>query len=174
MKQQDKLEGISKPRRVKHTFTQSIKGSPEQVFPLLCPVRETDWIPGWTTDWVISNSGVAEQGCIFQTPPRPGAGGAASIWVIVRHDADAFEVEMIKVTPAFTVGKLQISLSPQGKTVTNATITYEFTSLGPLGDRYLETYTAQWYEKFMQVWEGQMNHYLKTGEVGPDPDLQSG
>ena len=56
----------------------------------------------------------------------------------------------------------------------NATIAYEFTSLGPLGDNYLETYTAQWYEKFMQVWERQMNHYLETGEVSPDPDLQSG
>jgi len=81
---------------------------------------------------------------------------------------------MFKVTPEFTVGKLQISLSAQGKTGTNATIAYEFTSLGPLGDTYLETYTAQWYEKFMQVWERQMNHYLETGEIIPDPDLQSG
>jgi hypothetical protein len=174
MDQQCKLEGNNKPRRVKHTFTQSIKGTPEQVFPLLCPVREADWIPGWTTDWVISNTGVAEQDCIFQTPPRPGAGGAASIWVITHHDEDAFEVEMIKVTPTFTVGKLQIKLSAQGKTSTNATIAYEFTSLGPLGDTYLEGFTAQWYEKFMRVWEKQMNHYLETGELSSDPDLQSG
>ena len=174
MNQQSKLEGISKPRRVKHSYTQSIKGTPEQVFPLLCPVRETDWIPGWTTDWVISHSGVAEHNCIFQTPPRPGAGGAASIWVITRHDATAFEVEMIKVTPAFTVGKLQISLSARGKNLTSATIAYEFTSLGPLGDAYLEGFTTQWYKEFMQVWERQMNHYLETGELDPTPDLQSG
>jgi hypothetical protein len=174
MNQQSELEGVSMPRRVKHNFTQSIKGTPEQVFPLLCPVRETDWIPGWTTDWVISNSGVAEQDCIFQTPPRPGAGEAASIWVITRHDAEAFEVEMFKVTPEFTVGKLQISLSAQGEAGTNATISYEFTSLGPLGDTYLEGFTAQWYEEFMQVWEKQMNHYLETGELIPAPDLQSG
>ena len=174
MNQQAKLEGISKPRRVKHSFTQSINGTPEQIFPLLCPVREADWIPGWTTDWVISDSGVAEQNCVFQTPSRPGAGGAASIWVITRHDADAFEVEMFKVTPGFTVGKLQISLSAQDQTRTNVTIAYEFTSLGPLGDTYLEGFTAQWYEKFMQVWEKQMNHYLETGVITPDPDLQSG
>jgi hypothetical protein len=174
MDQQSKLDGIHKPRRVKHHFTQSIKGTPEQVFPLLCPVREADWIPGWTTDWVLSNSGVAEQNCIFQTPPRPGAGGGASIWVISRHDADAFEVEMFKVTPGFTVGRLQISLSAQGKTATHATIAYEFTSLGPLGDTFLEGFTAQWYEKFMQVWEEQMNYYLETGELIPAPDLQAG
>jgi hypothetical protein len=174
MEQQSKLEGSNKPRRIKHSFTQSIKGTPGQVFPLLCPVREADWIPGWTTDWVISDSGVAEKDCIFQTPPRPGAGGAASIWVITRHDADAFEVEMFKVTPEFTVGKLQISLSAQGEAGTSATIAYEFTSLGSLGDTFLEGFTAQWYEEFMQVWEEQMNHYLETGELTPTPDLQSG
>ena len=143
MNQQNRLEESTKPRRVKHSFTQSIKGTPEQVFPLLCPVREADWIPGWTTDWVLSNSGVAEQNCMFQTPPRPGAGGVASIWVITRHDVDAF-------------------------------ISYEFTSLGPLGDTYLEGFTAQWYEKFMQVWEEQMNYYLETGELIHTADLQSG
>jgi hypothetical protein len=26
----------------------------------------------------------------------------------------------------------------------------------------------------MQVWEKQMNHYLETGGLNPDPDLQSG
>ena len=174
MNQQNRLEESTKPRRVKHSFTQSIKGTPEQVFPLLCPVREADWIPGWTTDWVLSNSGVAEQNCMFQTPPRPGAGEVASIWVITRHDVDAFEVEMFKVTPEFTVGNLQISLSAQGKTGTHATISYEFTSLGPLGDTYLEGFTAQWYEKFMQVWEEQMNYYLETGELIHTADLQSG
>jgi hypothetical protein len=173
MKQLNKTEGISKPRRIKHSFTQSINGTPEQVFPLLCPVREADWIPGWTTDWVISNSGVAEQNCVFQTPTRPGSEGAASIWVITHHDSEAYEVEMFKVTPGFTVGKLQISLFANGRNVTNATITYEFTSLGPLGDAYLETFTEQWYKKFMQVWERQMNYYLETGEIIPDPDLQS-
>ena len=174
MDQQSKLVGSTNPRRVKHSYTQSIKGTPEQVFPLLCPVREADWIPGWTTDWVISNSGVAEQDCMFQTPPRPGAEEVASTWVITRHDANAFEVEMFKLTPAFTVGKLQISLSAQGKTGTHATVSYEFTSLGPLGDTYLEGFTAQWYEEFMQVWEEQMNHYLETGELIPSLDLQSG
>lgn len=106
---------------------------------------------------------------IFQTPPQPGTDGVASIWVVTRHDAANFEVEMIKVTPAFTVAHLQISLATQGKTSTNATIAYEFTSLGPLGDEYLEGFTSQWYEKFMQVWEGQMNHYLETGELINEP-----
>ena len=174
MNQQARLEGINEPRRVKHSYTQIINGTREQVFPLLCPVREADWLPGWATDWVISESGVAEANCMFQTPPRPASGESASIWVITRHDPEAFEVEMFKVTPGFTVGKLQISLSTNGEKQTRATIAYEFTSLSSLGDSYLEGFTAQWYEQFMQVWEKQMNYYLETGTLISEPDLQSG
>ncbi len=52
MSQQDTPSGIHTPNRVKHSYTQSINGRPEQVFPLLCPVGELDWAPGWSIDWV--------------------------------------------------------------------------------------------------------------------------
>ena len=51
---------------------------------------------------------------------------------------------MYKMTPGVTVGKLQIAMSAQSKTLTNVTIAYEFTSLGPPGDTYLEGFTAEW------------------------------
>ncbi len=165
-----KAEGIHSPRRVKHSYTQSINGTPEQVFPLLCPVREADWIPDWKTDWVISSSGVAEPDCIFQTPPGPGADGMASIWIVTHHDVNAFNIEMYKVTPGCTVGKLQISLAAQGKSQTAAAIAYEFTSLGPSGDTFLDGFTADWYVAFMQEWETLMNNYL---EVGTTPGSQT-
>jgi hypothetical protein len=54
MSTQDTLSSINTPNRVKHSYTQSINGTPEQVFPLLCPVGELDWAPGlggFTTKW---------------------------------------------------------------------------------------------------------------------------
>ena len=53
--------------RVAHEYTQTNPASPEKVFPLLCPVREADWIPGWRYKLIYSESGVAELGCIFTT-----------------------------------------------------------------------------------------------------------
>lgn len=38
---------IVKPNRVSRTYTQQLCAEPEEVFPLLCPVREADWIEGW-------------------------------------------------------------------------------------------------------------------------------
>jgi len=164
MSKQETLSGSHKPNRVKHSYIQSIHGTPEQVFPLLCPVRELDWAPGWSIDWVISTTGLAEQECVFQTPPAAGAKNA-SIWIITRHAPDDFQVEMYKVTPGLTVGKLVISLTTSGADATSAHISYEFTSLGVDGDAFLATFTSEWYETFMRGWEAAMNHYLKTGEL---------
>ena len=42
MSEQNDLSAIRHPNRVKHSYTQSISGTPDQVFPLLCPVRELE------------------------------------------------------------------------------------------------------------------------------------
>jgi hypothetical protein len=57
-------------RRVAHEYTQTNPAAPERVFPLLCPVREADWIPGWRYKLIYSESGVAELGCVFTTEDR--------------------------------------------------------------------------------------------------------
>lgn len=154
---------IRRPNRARHSYTQSIKGPPEAVFALCCPVREIDWVPGWNPDWVVSDCGVAEQDCIFQTPADP----FPAIWVISRHDPVDFRMEMFKITPGHTVCKLEISLDPDGEG-TLARIAYQFTSLGPPGDDFIKEFTADWYENFMRGWESAMNHYLLTGEITPD------
>ena len=150
---------IQKPNRIKHTYTQTNPAIPDKVFPLLCPVREADWLPGWDPKLVLSKSGVAELECVFITESE----GADSIWVISKHDVENYQVEMYKITPGHTVCKLGIKLRAEGET-TKAEITYEHTSLGPLGDEFLAEFTAAWYEKFMQTWEQKINHYLQTGE----------
>lgn len=34
-------------RRITRTYHQTINAVPETVFPLLCPVREAEWLDGW-------------------------------------------------------------------------------------------------------------------------------
>lgn len=50
--------------RVRKQFSRSqhVHASPEAIFPLLCPVREYDWIPGWDCRLVYTESGLAEAG----------------------------------------------------------------------------------------------------------------
>ena len=61
---------IRAPNRVTHTYKQRLHGAMSKVFPLLCPVREAEWIDGWNPIVVLTQSGYAEQDCVFVTMPR--------------------------------------------------------------------------------------------------------
>jgi hypothetical protein len=37
---------VRPPRRAQHTYVQALRAAPAEVFPLLCPVREREWVPG--------------------------------------------------------------------------------------------------------------------------------
>ncbi len=62
---------VEKPNRVSWCYTQHLDAPPELVFPLLCPVRETEWVIDWKPKVVFSESGLAEADCVFITPGIP-------------------------------------------------------------------------------------------------------
>jgi hypothetical protein len=149
---------ISKPNRVSRSFTQHLVAAPSAVFPLLCPVREGDWIEGWDPLMVISRSGVAEPDCVFLTAAAP----EPAIWYVTRHDAARGMIEMLKISPRVTTCKLTIQLHPSAAG-TDALICYTHTSLGPEGDVFVAAFSEDHYRQFMQDWEGRLNHYLRHG-----------
>lgn len=149
---------IVQPRRATHSYTQQLDASPERVFPLLCPVREAEWIVGWNPLLVVSASGVVERDCVFVTAAEP----ADAIWYVTRHEPDARFVEMLKISPAVTACRLTIQLRPRGSGC-EATITYSHTSLGPRGDEFVESFTEDYYRAFMRDWEARLNHVLRHG-----------
>ena len=96
-------------QRVVQSHAIQVAGAPAQVFPLLCPVREYDWIHDWTCRLLYSKSGVAEKDCVFQTD-RPGEGQRT--WVVSRYEpGQAIEFVIFQHTGAII--KLDLSLSQQ-------------------------------------------------------------
>lgn len=151
---------ITKPNRVTRVYTQRLVADPARVFPLLCPVREADWIEGWNPISVATNSGVAEPDCVFMTDASP----ASAIWYVTIHDRDNGIVEMLKITPQVTACRLRIQLRAVGSG-TAAEISYTHTSLGPDGDAFVESFTEDYYQQLMQDWETRINHYLVHGSI---------
>jgi hypothetical protein len=150
---------IRPPNRVTRSFTQHLNAPPARVFPLLCPVREADWIDGWDPKLVITAGGVAEPDCVFVTAAEP----ADAIWVVTRHEPDTF-IEMLKISPGVTACRLTIALRAAGPGC-EAAVTYMHTSLGPAGDAFVAGFTEAHYVAFMRAWETRLNHYLDTGET---------
>ena len=149
---------IRPPNRVTHTYTQRLVAPPAAVFPLLCPVREADWIDGWNPLVVLSHSGLAEPDCVFVTDAQP----FDAVWFITRHEPERGFVEMIKVTPEVTACKLTVQVRAAGPG-SEADVTYSHTSLGPQGDVFVASFTAEYYVQFMREWEERMNHFLTHG-----------
>jgi hypothetical protein len=152
---------IEQPQRVAHSYTQSLRGSAERVFPLLCPVREADWIEGWNPSLVLTASGRAERDCVFIT----GSGPDTATWVITEHDPERGRVEFVRTTPGAMVTRISIVVRPAGAEASTAEISYLHTALGAAGEHVLTTLTAAHFLGFMRVWEDRLNHYLETGEM---------
>jgi hypothetical protein len=150
---------IVKPHRVTRRYTQCLNAPPDQVFPLLCPVREAEWVNGWHPRLVISDSGFVEPDCVFVT----AAGPQEAIWMVTIHDPDTHHLEIVKVIPGIVVGRIEIRLAtaPGGA---SAEISYSFTSLGPDGDRVVSEFTQELFDEFMLTWETELNHFMATGE----------
>ena len=151
---------IIKPKNVKRSYNQTINSSPDKVFPLLCPVKEKDWVNGWDPELVITNSGFAEKDSIFVTKH----GSENNYWIITRHDPVNYEIEMLIISPEITVGKLEIKLHKKEDDKTRADISYTYTSLSSRGDEFVKNYTEEKYVDFMKTWEEEINYYLLKGK----------
>ncbi len=149
-------------KRVTRTYTQRITAAPDRVFPLLDPERETEWVEGWEYDMIYSVSGIGEEGCIFKTQ-QPHE--SETIWVITKRDETDYRIEFVMVTPDSRVSQLQIQLEDNRDGTTNTSITYTFTALNEQGNKFVENYTEEEFNRRMVHWERSMNHFLETGTM---------
>lgn len=151
--------------RTVRTYTQRIQAPPESVFPLLCPVREAEWLAGWGEglEIVHSDSGLAEDGCVFT---RRAPGGPETVWMITRHDPAARVVEFTRVTAGLLATRLRITVAAEGEEASSVHIAYTFTPLGPAGREFLrENHAEDAFRRDMAWWEDSMNHWLRSGET---------
>ena len=153
---------MSAARRVTHEYTQTNDAPPETVFPLLCPVREADWVPGWQYTMIYSKSGVAEAGCVFTTPNDDGT---QTTWLVTEYDPARLRIGFAWVNPGQVAAQIEISLKKNSKGATTAVIRYTYTGLSTAGNQEVERYDKKLFEQKMQGWEAAINHYLRTGKA---------
>ncbi len=153
-------------KRITHEYTQNNVAPPEIVFPLLCPVREAEWIAGWHYRLIYSESGVAEFGCIFVTPNESGT---ETTWMVTDYDPASFRIAYAWLNPGLVAAQIRIGLSrisggQSAASHTHAFIQHIFTGLSAEGNREVERYDQKWFQHKMKSWEMAINHYLQTGK----------
>ena len=141
-----------------HHFT--VPAAPAQVFPLLCPVREYQWIVHWRCELLHSASGFAEEDCVFRTAsPR----GGPMTWVVSRYEPPA-RIEFTCFVADAYVFRLGIALAAEGA-ATRLDWTHRWLSTGPAGDAWLAGWSEAEQEKSMDFLRRALTHYLATGEM---------
>lgn len=144
-------------------YTQRIDAPPGRVFPLLCPVREAEWLDGWTAEVLRSRSGLVEEGCVFRTtfPGEP-----ETVWIVTRHEPAEGRVEFARVTAGLVATWLRVRVQPDGDSRSRVEVAYEFTPTSPEGESHVARHHSE--EAFriaVAWWERSMNHFLATGRT---------
>ncbi len=142
--------------RRRFSSTQRVSATPEAIFPLLCPVREYDWIPGWDCRLVYTESGLAEPGCVFQTNRE--ADGGLDTWVIGRHEPSR-HVGFVRINGLRAI-RYDISLEPVAVGLTELTWTQEITALSDEGDQHVAALSEQAFTSTIAKIEQLLNEYL--------------
>jgi hypothetical protein len=154
-------------QKVQRSHTIKLSAPPERVFPLLCPVREEEWIPGWeneTYELIFSKSGFNEEGCIFKTNFRVPA---ESIWSCLKFDRKNYEVEFLIHIIGLEMRKFNISLKQNDDSSTSAQFSMITTALSEKGNEFVSNLTEEEYVKFISRFEMTLNYYFQHGKKLP-------
>ncbi len=143
------------------SHTMHASGSPEQVFPLLCPVREYDWIENWQCELIYSESGTAEADCVFRT--RFPQDGPEDTWVVSRYEPPR-AIEFIRIN-ALRVVHYSITLDKAEPGRSSWIWSQTLTGLNDPGDMLITSGNpASFAEKIAGI-ERRLNHFLTTGTM---------
>ncbi len=150
-------------KRLTVRHTHSVAAPAAEVFVLLCPVREYDWLEPWACEMVYSRSGVAELDAVFTTDfPDRGRG----LWTCSRYEPP-HRVEYVVSWSTQVLDHLRIELEPDGEGGTSLTWTRTFTGLDEAGNRHIAEQLAPHGEIQLHVAGRVLAHYVETGEMLP-------
>ena len=150
-----------KAKRINRTYRQTIKATPEKVFPLLCPVREAEWLDGWQYNMIYSQSGLVEKGAVFSTPNE---GEEDTVWIVTKHNPKTFEIEFVRFTPKSRTCILEIAIKSKDENNSYVDISYTYTGITPTGNDFTDHFTEEEFFGAVTFWEKSMNYFLRTGD----------
>ena len=151
-----------KGSRVKFTHTQEYTHSVQEVFPLLCPVREYEYLPAWDCDLVYLDTGFIEEGGVFTTE-FPQDGDDKDVWVVSKYVLNKI-IQFVRInTLRAIIYNIEVcSNKPAGTKLSWEQI---ITGLTPEGNKYVEALREEDFVDRLHGMEKLLQHYLDSGEV---------
>jgi hypothetical protein len=151
-----------KRKRLVLSYPYQFKFPYHDVFQLLCPVREDDWIPKWREQrkLVYTESGFAELGCVFITAAQPHLMGPAT-WV--NNVYKPFEEIQYSAVNEHLVYQIGFQLKPFDNGC-DVVMTRKWTALTAQAEEFLGSLEASAGQKPPDLFR-LIEHYLSTGKM---------
>ncbi len=147
-----------------HEFT--VPAPPARVFPLLCPSREYEWLPGWSCELLRSRTGVAELECVFRTV-RPE--GGVMTWVVSRFEPPhCIEFTCFNTTAAHVM-RLGIRLESTASGGTRLHWRRHWIATGPAGEQLVDRFDDAGLDRHSGELAAWLTYYLEHGRMPPAP-----
>ncbi|WP_196140352.1 hypothetical protein [Aliikangiella sp. G2MR2-5] len=132
----------------------------EQVFPLLCPAREFDWIPHWDCRLIYSQSGIAELGCVFTTEFEKDH--ALDTWVISEFLPNR-KIQFIRINEFRSI-KYDLNIQSNDG-FTEILWSQQITALNEQGNVLVKSITQADFDEQITKVEKLLNYYLAHGKA---------
>jgi hypothetical protein len=155
------LDRKLKLRRFQTSFSGTWKTTAEDFFPMLCPAREADWIPGWTAEILYSEAeGLVSPNCLFRTDQTNTAWGPG-LWYFIGYEKNKF-VEVLRKN-INTIMQMRIETKENVDGTVTGTWHITNSAITEAGNQEI----LEFEEKIKKESQGLpmiIGHYLETGE----------
>jgi hypothetical protein len=131
-----------KAERIDREASFMLRAGAEDIFPLLCPVREYEWIPDWSCTMLHSDSGFAEKDAVFSTPMLFGK---KAVWCCITYEPPRF-IEYLFVVGSLGMVRLSIRLTEAPGGATRVSWAMRFTLSRLLSRLVAKTTSPEGYE----------------------------
>jgi hypothetical protein len=131
----------------------------EDVFPLLCPKREEEWIPGWECETIWSHSGYNEEGAIFRTT-KPY--GTELYWNTLQYDMLGKVVDFLITAPHRYMFRFKIDVIAANDRLLTLSFSQTFTSISEEGNELLNQYKTEDFAGRLRNLGEFMNQYFQN------------
>ena len=145
-------------KSVSHTTTFAVGRPVQAVFPLFTPEGEKLWAPGWDYDNVLGTNPLHED-YLFVTRSHDHAAKEA-IWIVKKYTPENFRVQYYKIEPGEKVAIIEVACAPLPSASTEVQVTYRYIGLSETGNRFVERFTKEDYEAFLDEWRRLIESYF--------------